>query len=77
MDAEVLKKLRYLVHQGNKSDEEHNRNQLRLAEIIRAMSPEDATALIYNWDLWGRKKQFAPEGDWRIWLVLAGRGLSY
>jgi len=30
----------------------------------------------WNWNLWGRKAQRAPHGDWRIWLVMAGRGFG-
>lgn len=26
------------------------------------------------WWFWGRSDQFAPAGDWRWWLILAGRG---
>ncbi len=28
----------------------------------------------YNWRLWARPNQLEPDGDWRSWLVLAGRG---
>ncbi|HZC07404.1 MAG TPA: terminase family protein [Ktedonobacterales bacterium] len=28
----------------------------------------------YRWSFWARDKQLAPEGDWVIWLILAGRG---
>ena len=27
-----------------------------------------------DWTLWARPAQLAPAGDWRIWLILAGRG---
>jgi len=27
-----------------------------------------------HWQLWARKEQLAPEGDWRTWLIMAGRG---
>lgn len=30
----------------------------------------------YNWKLWGRPSQLSPDGDWDIWLVLAGRGFG-
>ncbi len=29
-----------------------------------------------DWSLWARPKQIAPPGDWRIWLILAGRGFG-
>lgn len=27
-----------------------------------------------HWELWARKEQLPPEGDWRTWLIMAGRG---
>ncbi|MFM6829937.1 MAG: DNA-packaging protein [Novosphingobium sp.] len=30
----------------------------------------------WNWSLWGRESQRAPQGDWRVWLVMAGRGFG-
>ena len=36
-----------------------------------------ATATHYtNWLKTARKKQLAPEGDWHIWMILAGRGFG-
>ena len=31
---------------------------------------------MWDWTLWARPKQLAPEGDWRVWLILAGRGFG-
>lgn len=36
----------------------------------------DMDALIWDWKAWGRPEQQAPEGDWNIWLTLAGRGFG-
>lgn len=30
--------------------------------------------MLWDWKFWGRPEQLAPEGDWSIWLYLAGRG---
>lgn len=30
----------------------------------------------WDWNVWARKAQRAPMGDWRIWLVMAGRGFG-
>ncbi|MBM3468457.1 MAG: ATP-binding protein [Alphaproteobacteria bacterium] len=30
----------------------------------------------YSWDLTARPNQIPPNGDWRIWLILAGRGFG-
>lgn len=34
------------------------------------------SALEYDWSLWARPSQLPPQGDWRTWLVLAGRGFG-
>jgi phage terminase large subunit-like protein len=44
-----------------------------LAEI-QALHPAARERLLRRWDLWGRPEQQPPRGDWRTWLVLAGRG---
>lgn len=40
--------------------------------------PEDvAAAALYDWEgYWARPNQRIPEGDWRYWLLLAGRGFG-
>lgn len=30
----------------------------------------------YDWDLQARSNQRLPEGDWKTWLILAGRGFG-
>lgn len=30
----------------------------------------------YNWDILGRPHQHIPEGNWRLWLIIAGRGFG-
>jgi phage terminase large subunit-like protein len=44
------------------------------ARILARLSAEEAAELYYDWSLWGRPDQQAPEGDWIYWLILAGRG---
>jgi predicted phage terminase large subunit-like protein len=38
----------------------------------------DAEAIdkLYDWPFWARPNQLPPAGDWRVWLVLAGRGFG-
>lgn len=45
---------------------------------IQELSPEEAEAILYDWQgLWARPNQLPPAGDeWRIWLILAGRGFG-
>lgn len=43
--------------------------------ILDALTPEQAEALLWDWRGFNaRPDQIAPEGDWDIWLALAGRG---
>jgi phage terminase large subunit-like protein len=30
----------------------------------------------FDWSLWARPSQLPPDGDWRVWLLLAGRGFG-
>jgi phage terminase large subunit-like protein len=30
--------------------------------------------MLDDWTLWARESQSPPPGDWRIWLILGGRG---
>lgn len=45
-------------------------------EIISELSEEDAQSLLWEWSFWARPNQLAPPGDWRVWLVLSGRGFG-
>lgn len=46
------------------------------SELIAALTPSRARALLYEWSFWARPNQLPPEGDWRVWLLLAGRGFG-
>lgn len=46
-----------------------------MRQKLLAKIPEaEAAALLSDWRFWARPEQLPPEGDWRIWLFLAGRG---
>ena len=45
-------------------------------ELIAALTPAEARALLYEWAFWVRPNQLPPKGEWRVWLVLAGRGFG-
>ena len=50
-------------------------SQPNLSEIVLAeLTPEAAEALEWDWPTWARPSQVPPDGDWLVWLVLAGRG---
>lgn len=46
--------------------------QAALAELTGTERAE----LRHHWELWARTEQLPPQGDWRIWLVMAGRGFG-
>ena len=41
-----------------------------------SLTDEEKLQAMWDWSLWARPKQIAPPGDWRIWLILAGRGFG-
>ncbi|MEO6092176.1 MAG: terminase family protein [Novosphingobium sp.] len=43
---------------------------------LRGLSEEERREFAYHWALWARDEQLAPDGDWRVWLMLAGRGFG-
>ena len=52
-----------------------------LPEAAQRRFVEDASAdelaeLYYVWREWARPSQLPPPGDWRVWLLLAGRGFG-
>lgn len=52
-----------------------SRPELR-RQLLADLTDQELSALEYDWDFWARRAQLAPEGDWRNWLVLAGRGFG-
>ena len=44
--------------------------------IVAAMTTEEKGRYLYAWRAWARPSQVAPEGDWRTWLLLSGRGFG-
>lgn len=47
-----------------------------LERLVTSLTPEEQQAAMYDWRIWRREKQATPEGGWRIWLILAGRGFG-
>ena len=47
----------------------------RLAKL-RTLSDEERKELRYHWKAWAREQQLPPAGDWRTWLIMAGRGFG-
>lgn len=47
-----------------------------LKKALSVLPAEAREAIAYDWSQVGRPKQQEPSGNWRIWLVLAGRGFG-
>jgi len=45
-------------------------------QIVESLTTEQQEAMLYDWSVWRRPKQTTPQGDWRKWLILAGRGFG-
>ena len=52
------------------------RAELHRDRPFAALTPAEARALLYDWAFWARANQLPPDGAWRVWLVLAGRGFG-
>jgi phage terminase large subunit-like protein len=49
------------------------------AELLRSrgsLSNKAQEEFSYAWEFWARPEQLPPEGDWRVWMILAGRGFG-
>ncbi len=44
--------------------------------IAASLSQAERNELDYHWGILARNAQLPPPGDWRIWLILAGRGFG-
>lgn len=51
-----------------------NMTATELQSVASKLDSKELTALLYQWPQWARAKQLAPDGDWFVWLLLAGRG---
>lgn len=47
----------------------------RFAQLAR-LSEEEHKEFATHWRLWARRQQLPPESDWRLWLIMAGRGFG-
>jgi phage terminase large subunit-like protein len=70
------------------SSEEERARRLSLAERLALAGPDFRAAYFHGWSeakheafraswgIWSRPSQQAPDGDWRVWLLMAGRGFG-
>ncbi|HEX7743032.1 MAG TPA: terminase family protein [Sphingobium sp.] len=45
-------------------------------KVLAALNGAAAQALAHDWRWRARPEQLAPEGDWQVWLMMAGRGFG-
>ncbi|MDB5724858.1 MAG: ATP-binding protein [Novosphingobium sp.] len=53
----------------------HLPEDVRLAKL-RVFTPDERCELRQYWKVWARDQQLPPAGDWRTWLIMAGRGFG-
>jgi len=67
----------YLTQEEHSLQSWRKKDPKRLMEVLTEISDEEAEVLRYDWyGMWARENQTPPGGDWRTWLVLAGRGFG-
>jgi phage terminase large subunit-like protein len=44
--------------------------------IVAALSEGERLDVLHAWDAWGHAGQLPPDGDWRVWIIQAGRGFG-
>lgn len=44
--------------------------------IVAALSQSERNEFQYHWEMQARPAQLPPNSDWRIWLIMAGRGFG-
>jgi hypothetical protein len=57
------------------ADESPAGDQLR-DEVSKALDQTERNSINYIWDYEARAEQLPPPGDWRIWMIMAGRGFG-
>jgi len=45
-------------------------------ELTEDLDQDQMNSFDYLWDYSARKEQLPPPGDWRVWMIMAGRGFG-
>ncbi|KHS41641.1 DNA-packaging protein [Novosphingobium subterraneum] len=48
----------------------------RVAAFVEGLDDKEIIEWPFDWRTWARENQLAPDDDWRVWLVMAGRGFG-
>ena len=46
------------------------------ARLLRTLPPVELAGWECDWGEWAHRGQVEPEGEWRTWLMMAGRGFG-
>lgn len=46
------------------------------ASVLASLTDAECEALVNDWGFLARDNQLPPDGDWLVWLILAGRGFG-
>ncbi|MBD2843405.1 terminase large subunit domain-containing protein [Erythrobacter rubeus] len=46
------------------------------ASLARSFDDDERAEFKYHWEFFAREAQLPPEGAWRVWLIMAGRGFG-
>ena len=44
--------------------------------FFSSLSEKEQQDFLYRWNFWARPGQMPPDGDWSVWLIMAGRGFG-
>ena len=44
--------------------------------LVAALAQSERNAIDFHWEMAAREAQLPPPGDWRTWLIMAGRGFG-
>ncbi|GAA0269985.1 terminase family protein [Alteraurantiacibacter aestuarii] len=61
-----IERLRWLI----------TRDPAQRADFLAGLEEGERKQLFSHWSYWARPEQLPPDGDWRIWLICAGRGFG-
>ncbi len=49
---------------------------MKLADYFKTLPDSERAGFLFEWESWARDPLKPPPGDWRFWLILAGRGFG-
>ena len=59
-----------------KSDSEKAESERVFRELPDELDQDQKNSFAFLWDYTARKEQLPPPGNWRVWMIMAGRGFG-